>query len=208
MNPVGYSRLRKWEAGGKQPLAPLTECMRNVIADGYCLGGHIDSVTILELRALDRDLEIVFDRCTTDGSGRFPGFHLYRRIKGLPDVGDRMLRLEFSLQYDCDMKWPEGRPRMPGRWVVEEFKKRRLAGNTAEEREAALKRQIAERSAEYDAEDRKAEKELDYEVGLCEKDCEKMAGKIIDGRAIKGARRRLRPKDAPIQVAIASKVEG
>lgn len=156
MNAAGLIRFRKWEAGGKKGLKPLTDCIAAVFLDvQYYKGDMVDSALERRLREIDPQFEIIYDRCTTSHNME-PGFHLYRRVKGLPETSGRQLKLEFSLQKDCNQPWPLGGPREPGPWVIDEIRKTDKA-NLSGDKEKADAMAIKAMQDHTDAEDAAAD---------------------------------------------------
>ncbi len=147
MTPRGQFRLHKWEECGRRPMRPMTYCYRGDLPNASWIGGDYYGVLEHHLRNIDRNFVIIYDRCTAPND-MSPAHHLYRIVRrgGVPH--DDFMVLEFSLQEDMRMVWPNGKPLAPGNWLLETVKKydkARLPGD-----EAAADKQVADtREEEY-----------------------------------------------------------
>lgn len=179
MNPRGERRMRKWDKLGRQPVCPMTRCTLAALPTSSYSGGELSKHDEAELKRIDSKFRVVYDVCTTNGFG--PGHHLYREVD-MQD-GSPVLQLEFSLQWDIDMKWPEGRPRAPGPWLIEEVKKRL--------RTCSVDEQIENMIEKSEAADRAAAKEFDQENMDRAKDLAPWAKAAMEGGEYHGRRVRL-----------------
>lgn len=200
MNGAGLARLNRWNDAGQKPQRVLTEMIHGAICGGieYFKGSCVDEFMRQELRKIDPAFEIVYDRATSSGTLE-PAFHLYRRIKGGANSPERLLRLEFSLQENCDLPWPQGKPREPGRWVIDEIRKHDKS-NLSSDPEIANRR-FLKQMRDKDLEETAKADIQDYEpIAEFEKECQE----IIDGKkSMKGRKHNRRsPKDAPVQIAM------
>lgn len=161
MSPVALTRMQRWRENGPQP--PLTQCQRCDLGDSAWVGGEPPSSVFLNLRQIDPYLEIIYDRFTAKGDQ--PGHHLYyrQRTAGSP-MGDTLV-LQWSLQEDISVPWPQGKPRAPGAWVVDAVKKRHLKFQDGDEKHIAehmIQKSIESADKKRDDADRaKAEADAD-----------------------------------------------
>ena len=121
LSPRGQLRLERQRANGAE--LPYTECLRCDLLDAEWGCYRVPAELTAALRRIDRRFELIYDPITLDPGDRRPAFFLYSRT--IDRNGSRdALKLELPLQWECDFIWPDGGPRAPGMWFIEQYLKR------------------------------------------------------------------------------------
>lgn len=156
--PLGLERETLRGHGAR--LRPLRNCLRASLSDaGWLYEDDMENdVLELELQKIDKNFEVVYDRCTS-ANDQEPSHHLYRVLSyGGGPMDDRLV-LEMSLQYDMTKAWPEGRPRAPGRWLIQAIKER-LKDHLGSDDESVHKAMVAKADAEHVAAVKEADRKI------------------------------------------------
>lgn len=191
-NPLEKRNFRMMMAQENGPQEPLQQCKRAELCDQpYC--GH-DAMLVrdaeMALQQCDRNLEICHDLATS-GNNMSPGYHVYRVVQRAGVRSEDKLALVFSLQYDMSKTWPHGGPRVPGRWLVDAYKKFDTS-NIAEDDdpvEQAITRHKKNRKAKDD-EIREAESYFKREMKSIKNGGDKRARRIANDRKKKESRKK------------------
>lgn len=114
---------------------PMRQCHRYELGPwSQVTGCNRHDIQLIEkqLKRLDRDLEILYDKSTVGGNSMLPGWHLYRRVRRAGVEAMDLLELVFSIQRKYDKPWPSGNPIHPDSTVLKEYQKRLYKHNHAE----------------------------------------------------------------------------
>ena len=133
---------------------------------------HSMADLMFRLHAIDRKLRIVYDRlASADASS--PSHFLVRISKFGPTEGSCEFQMILPLQWDIHQRWPEGKARAPGLWVIDAYKSMLLermhpglTANQALDEEAKRIHEFNEKSEADSAKPlRDADDEIEKELG-------------------------------------------
>lgn len=131
LSPRGQLRFDRWREFG-EPESPFTECLRADIPVAHWGNFRIPDLLTAAIKRIDRRFEIIYDPCTLTPGDPNPAFFLYS-VKINRNGPSDALRLELPLQWDLHCVWPEGQPRVPGLWFIDEYRAHdnaRIAGSS------------------------------------------------------------------------------
>lgn len=150
MSPLCEKRGDRWEGKGvprPQRQHPLTFAERcDFPAVQWIFHNEAASVALAEqIKAFDRDVEIIFDKSTTTPGTAEPGHHCYRVTRRGGTPNDDSLKRLFSLtDEECALighgiggtriEWMHAKAKAPGDWVLvrlKELDKRNMIGDEA-----------------------------------------------------------------------------
>lgn len=193
MSPLAIKRMDRWHKGMTKQM-PLTFAERMDFCDAAWLKEDQYSTLAVQLKRIDRNYEIIYDRSTA-ADAFSPAHHLYRvTCRGGVESADT-LKLEFSLTEEefqgNRTMWGIATPKAPGPWVLErarELDKARFSGS-----EKAIEEEQARILDEPDIEREKKNAHLDDEE--CGEAAQDMQKHIRDNK------HRKRPKDRKVTSA-------